>query len=138
MNGISQDQGRSARGRVLNGEGAHTPRGPRRGTRCAPVLWMTVLALFVVGVGVLPAAGDPIPSLPTATIAIRVSSTDTLWTIAAANRLPGLSTAQMVRVICEANALSAGGLDAGAVLRVPARSVSGTAYAQATVSPSAQ
>lgn len=94
---------------------------------------MAVLALFIVAVGVLPAVGDPVPSRPTATIQVRVSPTDTLWTIAAANRLPGLTTAQMVDVIREANQLPAGALGAGAVLRVPAaRSDVGIAYAQAT------
>lgn len=98
-----------------------------------PVLWMALLAVFVIAVGVLPAAGDPVPSGSTATIAVRVSPTDTLWTIAAANRLPGLTTAQMVQVIRESNALGAGTLGAGAVLRVPAaRSDAGAAYAQAT------
>jgi Tfp pilus assembly protein FimV len=102
------------------------------------VVWMAVLAAFIVAVGVLPAAGDPVPSRSTATIAVRVSPADTLWTIAAANRLPGLTTAQMVRVIREANALSDGALGAGTVLRVPAaRSDAGTAYAQAVDSPAA-
>ena len=110
------------------------PSRVRTGGAVAPVLWMAVLALFIVGVGVLPAAGDPVPSQPTATIAVRVSPSDTLWTIAEANRLPGLTTAQMVKVIREANSLTGGALGAGAILRVPARSDSGTAYAQATAS----
>jgi Tfp pilus assembly protein FimV len=93
---------------------------------------MTVLMLFIVLVGVLPAAGDPVPPRPAATITVRVSQADTLWSIAAAHRLPGLSTTQMVRVIKEANALSFGALGAGDVLRVPAASTAEAAYAQVT------
>jgi hypothetical protein len=94
-----------------------------------PLFWMSVLALFIVAVGIMPAAGDPISPHPTASITVRVSSTDTLWAIAAAHRLPGLSTAQMVRVIKDTNGLT-GALAAGAVLQVPSESIPAIAYAQ--------
>jgi Tfp pilus assembly protein FimV len=93
---------------------------------------MTVLALFIVTVGVLPAAGDPVPSQSATSIAVRVAPADTLWSIAAAHRLPGVSTAQMVRLIADANSLSGPVLCAGSVLRVPAEVTSGPTYAQVT------
>lgn len=98
--------------------------------RIAPVLWMAALALFIIAVGVLPAVGDPVPSGSTATIAVRVSPSDSLWSIAAAHRLPGMSTAQMVGLIKQQNALSGGALEAGAVLQVPGEQAPGVAYAQ--------
>lgn len=134
MNGTTRvDRTRCAAGSARRESGRARAAGRPRNGGLAPVIWMAVLALFIVAVGVLPAVGDPVPSRPTATIQVRVSPTDTLWTIAAANRLPGLTTAQMVDVIREANQLPAGALGAGAVLRVPAaRSDAGIAYAQAT------
>lgn len=112
-----------------------TGRSGRSGSlRIAPVFWMTALALFVVTMGVLPAAGDPVPPRSSTSIAVRVSPADTLWSIAAAHRLPGMSTAQMVRLIADTNELSGPGLCTGAVLRVPAELASESAYAQVSAS----
>jgi Tfp pilus assembly protein FimV len=106
-------------------------RQPRRpGSPVAPVFWMTVLAIFVVLVGVAPAAGDPVPSGATAAITVRVSASDTLWTIAAAHRLPGLTTAQMVAVISEINSAT-GEITPGTALKVPVDDGAFAAYAQA-------
>jgi Tfp pilus assembly protein FimV len=112
-------------------EPAPQRRTHRRAVRVAPAFWMTVLALFVIAVGVLPAAGDPLPPRPTASTTYRVSPSDTLWSIAAVHRLPGLSTAQMVRVIRDANAAS-DVLEPGVVLRVPTATGTSAAYAQVT------
>ncbi len=110
----------------------------RRGFRIAPVFWMTALAAFIVIMGVLPAAGDPVPSSTSASITVRVSPADTLWSIAADHRLPGVSTAQMVRIIVQANTLRGTGLHAGAVILVPSPETPGSAYAQVTGASSAQ
>jgi len=105
-------------------------RGARQGgVRLAPVVWMVMLALFIVGVGILPAAGDPVAPHPGTSIQVTVKASDTLWKIASEHRLPGITTAQMVRVIRDANA-GTGSLACGAVLQIPAEPVSGTAYAQ--------
>ena len=106
-------------------------RATRRAStlRIAPVFWMTVLAALIVAVGILPAAGDPVSAPSAFAITVRVAASDTLWTIAAQHRLPGLSTAQMVRVIRDANPRS-GALTAGAVLQIPSDAMDGTAYAQ--------
>jgi len=123
----------TARHTAVRGSGRSQRRGRpvRRGAglRIAPLFWMTMLTVFIVAVGILPAAGDPVRPPSTSAITVRVSSCDTLWTIAAQHRLPGLSTAQMVRVIRDANSLS-GTLTAGAVLQIPAEAMDGTAYAQ--------
>jgi Tfp pilus assembly protein FimV len=92
---------------------------------------MAVLTFFIITVGTLPAVGDPVPSCPSASTTVRVSFSDTLWSIAAAHRLPGFSTAQMVRLIADANGLTTGGLDEGTVLRVPAEAIPDTSYAEA-------
>jgi Tfp pilus assembly protein FimV len=70
-----------------------------------------------------------VPASTSSAITVRVAPSDTLWTIASQHRLPGLSTAQMVRVIRDANPQS-GTLTAGAVLQIPAEAMDGTAYAQ--------
>jgi len=98
--------------------------------KVAPVLWMLALAVFIVGVGVLPAAGDPVPSGATATIAVTVSHSDTLWSIAAVHRLPGVPTAEMVRRIKEANSLSGALVSAGDTLRIPVEALPSGTYAQ--------
>jgi Tfp pilus assembly protein FimV len=93
---------------------------------------MLVLAASLICIGALPAAGEGTSSARTSTISVQVSPTDTLWSIAASHRLPGTSTAQMVRIITDANSLARSDLRAGAVLRVPAEAPRGSAYAQAT------
>jgi spore germination protein YaaH len=92
---------------------------------------MAVLAAFLITVGLLPTAQDRVPSGQTSTIAVRVSQADTLWSIAAAHRLPGVSTARMVELISEASALTPGAVRAGAVVRVPVEPAADTSYAQA-------
>jgi hypothetical protein len=97
----------------------------------APMLWMAVVALIVAGAGALALAGDGVPSGTSATIAVRVSPADTLWSIAAANRLPGATTAATVEAISRANALSGRRILPGSVLRVPVAGVSESTFAQA-------
>lgn len=92
---------------------------------------MILLAAIIIGVGLLPTVEGRLPSAQTSTIAVRVSQADTLWSIAASHRLPGVSTSQMVRIITEANSLSQGGIRAGSVLNVPVVPLDSSAYAQA-------
>jgi len=103
----------------------------------APLAWMAVLAAFVITVGLLPTAQDRVPSGQTSTIAVRVSKADTLWSIAAAHRLPGVSTARMVELISEASALTPGAVRAGAIVRVPVEPAADMSYAQAEPSGAA-
>jgi len=106
---------------------------PKRSKRSiiVPIVWMALLAAFVITLGALPTARDRVPSGETSTIAVRVSQADTLWSIAASHRLPGTSTARMVELISEANALPQGALRPGAVVRVPVEVMSDATYAQA-------
>jgi Tfp pilus assembly protein FimV len=96
----------------------------------APILWALALAVFLICVGMLPTAEGRVPSGQTTTIAVRVSQADTLWSIAAAHRLPGVSTSEMVELISTANSLQSSAIRAGAVLRVPAEAPPVTSYAQ--------
>lgn len=115
-----------------NGTREHVrTRGTRSGARIAPAFWMTVLAIVIVAIGILPAAGDPVPTRPAASIPVRVSAADTLWSIAESHRVPGMSTAQMVSLIERSNTLT-GVLEPGTVLRVPAESSPHTSFAQVT------
>jgi LysM domain len=97
----------------------------------APLLGMAALAITVFAVGAFGLARAGVPSAPTATIGVRVSPCDTLWSIARANPLPGASTAATVEAIAEANGLSGSSITPGMVLRVPASVAVGTAFAQA-------
>ena len=97
----------------------------------APMLWMAAVALIVAGAGALALARGGVPSGASATIAVRVSPADTLWSIAEANRLPGATTAVTVEAISRVNALRGRRIQPGTVLRVPVAGVSGSAFAQA-------
>jgi LysM domain len=111
-----------------------TPAGTRAGSRrlltarrarcsvralAGPASWTIALALAIVVLGVAPTLLSGAPARPLTAISVRVGPSDTLWTIAAAHRMPGLSTAATVEEIRRANALTASNLSAGAILRVP-------------------
>ncbi len=120
-------------------DGGRRPAGTRqrhsRGFDFAPLLWMIVLTAFVVGTGMLPTVEDRVPSGQTATISVRVSQSDTLWSIASSHRIPGMSTSRMVELIARANALNDGGIRAGAVLLIPTEGTAPISYAEATNPP---
>ena len=97
----------------------------------APIAWMATVALIVTGAGVLALSRDDVPSGTPATIAVRVSPADTLWSIAQANRIPGATTAATVEVISRVNALRGRRLVPGSVLRVPVSVASDSALALA-------
>lgn len=97
----------------------------------APIAWMTVLAIAVCGLGAVAMLRDAVPSASPATIAVRVAPSDTLWSIAQANRLPGVSTARTVEAIARINGLKDLAIRAGAVLHIPTIEVTDAAFAQA-------
>jgi len=102
-------------------------RARRRSERRSNRLSVAEIAALVVVVALLLAA--PVVSrstLPrdTATTMLRVEQGDTVWTIAAAHPVSGLSTAQNADFIARLNDLDAGRLAAGTTLRVPSAAVS--------------
>ena len=97
----------------------------------APALWMAAVAAIVVGAGAFMLSPEGVPSGTSATISVRVSPSDTLWSIAAANRLPGTTTAATVEAITHANGLQDSRIVSGSMLRVPVLQASETAFAQA-------
>ena len=97
----------------------------------APLIWMVALATIVSGLGVLALSREGIPSEASATISVRVSPSDTLWSIATANRLPGSTTAATVQAIARVNGLHDSRIVSGTTLRVPSATAPGTAFAQA-------
>jgi Tfp pilus assembly protein FimV len=138
MSAATMEMGRTS-GSIRIGASRHTggTRTLRRAGRSthvwlAPIAWACVLACAIALVGVLPTARDLVPSRTTAAISVTVAPADTLWSIAAAHRLSGMSTAQTVEAIVEANSLSGRSIRAGSVLAIPAAGVSGTAFAQVT------
>jgi LysM repeat protein len=92
---------------------------------------MIALALFVAGLGAVALLRDGVPSSASTTISVRVSPSDTLWSIAKANPQPGATTAATVEAIARANGLGTSSLAPGTVLRVPASAPVGNALAQA-------
>jgi hypothetical protein len=103
-----------------------------------PFVWMAALALIVAGAGALALAHAGVPSGTFATIAVRVSPSDTLWSIAQANRLPGTTTAATVEIISGVNGLHDRHIVPGTVLRVPAIEAPEAASAQADGGPTAR
>jgi hypothetical protein len=99
----------------------------------APVAWAVTLACAVAVIGLLPTTRDFVPSRPTAAISVSVSPSDTLWSIASAHRIPGMSTAETVQAIVAANRLSGVRVVAGTVISVPCEGIPDTALAQASV-----
>lgn len=96
-----------------------------------PVAWTIALTFSIVVLGVAPSLLSGAPSRPLTATSVRVGSADTLWSIASAHRLPGLSTAATVEEIRRANGLTASNLSAGAILRVPSAQSADSALAAA-------
>jgi Tfp pilus assembly protein FimV len=97
-------------------------RSERRSSRAmAPVAWALAVAVALVAVGCLPTMLDRgAGSLRASALAtVRVRATDTLWSIAAANRPAGATVAETVDEIRRLNGLGAAPLSAGVSLRVP-------------------
>ncbi|TDB39072.1 MAG: LysM peptidoglycan-binding domain-containing protein [Actinobacteria bacterium] len=77
--------------------------------------------LVVLLIALLPGLRDSVPAWPGA-VTIKVSTSETLWGIAKAHPIEGLTTAQTVAAIRSANELSDSALREGQLLRVPAES----------------
>ena len=98
----------------------------------APTACALAIAAIILVSGVMPTVRDLVPARQTSAISVTVSHADTLWSIAAAHRIAGMSTAQTVEAISAANGLKRRDLVAGAVLRVPVVGLSDSAVAENT------
>ena len=116
------------------------PRGRRPGTPrrtwVAPVVRMAVLALVFALIGAAALTRHSVPSTASTTT-VRVSPSDTLWSIARANRLAGASTAETVQAIARANGLRGAPITPGTVLQVPRADTAPATLAQADGAPGA-
>jgi LysM repeat protein len=91
----------------------------RQGRPLTAVGLFLLVAFSLIAVGALPTLADG-ASAPAASHAVTVSAADTLWAIAKANRVPGMTTADMVEEIRRINGLTPGrNLQPGAVVKVP-------------------
>jgi len=101
--------------------GRRRPVSRRRGkpeSILAPLLVFAVTASVLIAVAAAPTAADRYPELGSRRV--RVSASDTLWSIARANPVDGLTTAQAVAAIRRLNRLDTGlPLQPGAVIAVP-------------------
>jgi hypothetical protein len=66
-----------------------------------------------------------LPDVPTRTV--KVSSGDTLWTLAARNPVPGLATADTVELIRHTNGLDGSAIQTGQLISVPSAAPQATA-----------
>jgi hypothetical protein len=82
---------------------------------------LSVTAAVLLITAMAPLAGGPRADLTTETV--RISSGDTLWSIASAHPVPGLDTAATVDLIAELNGLDGFTLVAGDTVLVPANAV---------------
>ena len=89
----------------------------RRLTRIERAI-LSVTAALLLLTAITPLAGRTSPSVPTETV--RISSGDTLWSIASAHPATGLDTAGTVDLIAELNHLDGFVLVAGDTVLVPA------------------
>ena len=89
---------------------------PGRGLSRGEALILLALMLALVMCALASRAGAP---GTVATTKVLVDRGDTLWAIARANQVPGLSTAQTADLIARLNDLSSGQLIAGTELAIP-------------------
>ncbi|HHJ99266.1 MAG TPA: LysM peptidoglycan-binding domain-containing protein [Actinobacteria bacterium] len=90
----------------------------RRVTRVAFVLLLAAAAIVVV----ISHAYQPEHPTPAAWSSVTVAEGSSLWDVASANPVPGLSTRETMALIRETNGLRSSALMAGLVLRVPSTS----------------
>ncbi len=74
--------------------------------------------MIVIAVTLLPGLIDSVPAWPSA-VTVKVGSSQTLWGIAQAHPIQGLTTAQTVAAIRSENGLTDSTLSEGQLLRVP-------------------
>jgi len=115
-----QNTARTPMGLTRENAGALTvdPIAVRRMARIAFAI-LLVAAAIVVTVSRAYAPDRPVPG---GWSSITVAQGSSLWDVAAANPIAGLSTPETIAVIRDANGLSSSTLLAGQVLRVPASS----------------
>jgi hypothetical protein len=97
-------------------------RGSResvRGSRTRPVVEVGALLLIAVLLVAGPIMGRQ-GAVHFETSSVLTSRGDTLWTIARAHPVPGLTTAESVEVIATLNDLETANVQAGTSVRVPA------------------
>lgn len=87
----------------------------RTASRIAVAMLLVTTAVAVVASVAL----QPEQPIPHAWAQVTVTPGSTLWDIARAHPVSGLSTAETVRVICSQNALSSPAVMAGQVIAVP-------------------
>lgn len=116
---------------------------PHRGRRslarkrvpiAGPLAVALAVAVTIGAAGALPNLLDRAAqgaSSPAASLTIHVRPTDTLWSIARANRLPGATVAQTVDEIRRVNGLASAAIAPGSTLHVPGAVVGPAAYAAA-------
>lgn len=110
---------------------------PRRASRATspwlgPIAGALVILSAMALVGALPTARE-LAAVPTAAAStVRVAPSDTLWSIAKAHPVTGLTTSEAVERIMRLNGLTDATLHAGAMIVVPTEGVPSTAYAQST------
>jgi len=89
-------------------------------------LWPSVIAGLLIA-GALRAQPQGPSTQPTQQV--QVQAGQTLWAIAQAHPIPGLTTAQTAEAISQSNGLSRSMLSVGQTLRVPASGASGSQMA---------
>ena len=94
-------------------------RGPVRAGIAGPILWALCLATALAVVGALPVAGGAVSGPRQSLAVVDVLPSQTLWSIAAAHQVAGLSTAASVERIVRLNSLPGTRLVAGQRLLVP-------------------
>jgi hypothetical protein len=111
------------KGLTSHGPAAPARRRPRGATRSrSPHVSAEWMALAVVVVAILATAvAFATESLPdeVSTRAVRVEQGDSLWVLASANPVEGLSTAETAELIRQANGMQGAVVHAGQLIQVP-------------------
>jgi nucleoid-associated protein YgaU len=81
------------------------------------LLLAAIVALLVIGAV---STGRPREASPYTTSVLRVRQGDTLWQVAEAHPIDGLTTSQVVDALVAANRLGARSLSPGQMIRIPA------------------
>ncbi|MGB4592954.1 MAG: LysM peptidoglycan-binding domain-containing protein [Coriobacteriia bacterium] len=98
---------------------AHAPRSSRlSGIEMAALALATITLMVCAAFSVRPSATPEVDS----TITVKIAPSDTLWDLARAYPVDGLTTAQTVAVIRDLNDMSTSAIVAGETLEVPASS----------------
>ena len=93
-------------------------RGPHAGVWPGLALFLCVAA-SIIAIGALPTLADPVRP-PASSHGVVVGVSESLWSIAEDNRVPGVPTSEMVAAIRRLNGIGPSDtLDPGRVVRVP-------------------